>query len=1269
MSVKIVFPIILGFFLSFSAGLSGVDVRTSANELHISFSVPKIDTATVSNQFGEFIELKSPDANYTTICGAPKLPVFVIPIGVPQGSVEIDYSVQWDAPCNLKFQIFPAESVYWDKTSLETKNVPPKQRYYRAKSNVDTLVRFKELGWLRSQRIGQIVIEPVRYDATTGEIAIAKSIDISVKFPKFSGQIIDEGDFEKIFKNMLANYEQAKHFRVRRQTIDVPDNPFANSDNWYRVAVKEGGVYAITRDWLEAGISPDNIEPQNIRIFIGGIGTLPMSVDSALPTLKEIPALFIGDDNETFETDETLMVYVPGPEWWTADAGNPIWHPSPYCDSVSVWFAFGGDFPEPAKRLHDIEISGEIDTADYGWTFAHIGEDTYYDEYEGNGWYWQLIYYQTGIYFSDPRITDKVLPNGGISVVPSSRLQTVECNGVAHSVSGGTVWVDELRSGSNSIVCNYSGGYDGDSTVYFDYIEMEYEIELQPENAELHFFTRDTIEPTRYILEDFDEQPIVWDVSDITNIRQLAVYSYDGNFTFVDSIDKREYYVFERSAVRSFPEPVAESNFKLWQNGSQSFDYLILSPSIFNTSSLENYERDRGYNAGTITVEDIMREFGFGRYDPTAIRNFLCYAYNTADDPKPQYAAFVGDGHYDYRYKLTDTPEYFPPAMFASRQTDVFYATFDSDGFMEMMSGRIPARSQQELDYFVSKIENYSDCAPFGEWRIRSIMVGDDEYRTDGRNDNLTYTTNTSTLIESVLPARMISDPVYLIEYPRAPSLKKPEAKEALLSKINNGAVYLNYIGHGNYHLWAHEHILNLPGDLSSFENGDYLPLVCSFSCDVAQFYLLGGKESIAELLVRKSSGGAIATISATAGSFASNNQTLNTHLIENLFSTEPISISGALIVSRAGLYSNHDSQYIIMGDPAQILAFPYDGISIDINPDTLVAGQWDTVSGITSVPFDGVAKIFLFAPNQNKFYESPVSGVGSCRYTVPGKILFAGAASVDSGYFNLPIFVPKNLSSTYGYKIVVYAYGPDNCSNASGAISNVYTNLESGIDVFDTTGPQISITFDKSAFIDGTTVCSDDGSLPITVTLSDEHGISMGAQTGQGILLQLDDEFHRVDISQNLEYAVDDPTTATASYTFADVRYGGHTVCVQAWDNLGNASQKCVDLELENCTADIDNALPYPNPFHDGVDITFSLAGADASADVTLEIYTLAGRKIYSSSKTTAEPFDWIHWDGKSKFGEPVARGVYIYVLKTKLHSADGKTHTKTLRGKLVKE
>ncbi|RKZ34198.1 hypothetical protein DRQ33_02685 [bacterium] len=1274
MSKKILIPL-LGIFLSMPIFSASIDVAETSDGMEISFLTPPIETVRVSTEYGEFIELNSIDGNknYISISGAPKLPVFVLPVGVPpDAEISVKYSIDWGEPKKLPVHILPAESLYWHRDELIRQDKTPHWRYYHTKAPFpDTVAQFRELGWIRSQRIGQIVICPVKYEPSTKTIQIARSVNIDVKYSQISGRYIPEGDFEPVFEKMLINYSQSSNFRLNRNLVEIPENPFAPAERWYRVALRQGGLFAITGDWLlSAGIEPQETDPNQIRVLGSQVGILPLSMDSSLPTIQEIPLLFLGDNDSIFEAGESLLVYVPGPEWWTAQEGIPYWHPSYYCDSVSIWISITGDFPESARRIESVEITDYEHTSNTGWTFVHFGEDLIYDEYEGNGWYWQTIYGQGGIYLSDPRIAEEISPNGAITIQPTSRLRTVECNDVSYSYGASPLWVDNMQPSSNSIIYKYSPDNQGDSTVYFKSVEVRYAIYLQPNEGILHFFnSEDTLGNTKYVMTDFSETPIVFDVTDITQIRRLPVDNEGANYTFIDDGEYREYYVFELSAISELPAPTVEDEFLLWDNNFDGVDYLILASEIFDTDLLEELETEQGNTAITITIESIMKEFGFGRYDPTAIRNFLCYAYNVSSSPKPQYAVFIGDGHYDYRHRLTDKPEYFPPALYASRQTDAFFATFDSDGFMEMMSGRIPIRNQSEFDNVVQKMRNYSDCAPFGEWRIRSVMVADDEYRTDGRNDNLTYTVNVSDLIQFTLPGKMFADPVYLIEYPRAPSLKKPEARDALVAKYNNGAILVNYVGHGNYHLWAHEHVLNLPGDLSSIKNNGYLPLVTAFSCDVAQFYLLGEKECISELFVRKYPNGAIATIAATAGSYPSSNQAMNQRLLTNLFTGAAIPLAGGLIAARAGLYAGHDSQYILMGDPAQILAFPYDGIYLNINPDTLVAAQWDTVSGETEIPFDGVAKIFLVAPDQMKLYESPVSGVGSCQYVVPGKILFAGAASVVDGSFQLPIFVPKNLSSTAGYRIIVYAYSEENCNNSAGALTNVFAELESDIAVEDEQGPDIAITFEVDNFHDGGIVCSPDRNLPIVVHLEDEHGISMGGQPGQGVLIQLDDEFNRVDISQNISYELDNPTRATANYSFTDVEYGGHTVCVQAWDNLGNASQLCVDLELMDCSAQIYDPIPYPNPFQDGVDITFSLAGAEAYADVTLEIFSLGGRKIFSTSKTTYKSFDWLHWDGKSSSGEPVARGVYIFVLKATLHSIDGNTEKKILRGKIVKE
>ncbi len=1232
--------------------------------VEIELSLPALDTVLVSTDYGEFVRLRLSGAQYTVSPGEPMLPVEVLVVGIPpDGQVKVEYEVLWDKELSLSHPVLPADSVFWCGAAVCRKSVPPKPRIYRRKGFAPReAVVFEHGGWMRSQRIGRVVVFPVSYDPSRNVVRAARSVRVRLRF-KPSGRYVDEGGFEQVFRAMLLNYDQAKRMRLLRETVELPENVFSHGGAWYRVALRRGGVFALTASWLsEVGISADAVDPNDVRVFEGPPGTLPLALGDTLPSLVEVPALFVGDDDGSFDEGDTLIFYAPGPECWTVENCMPDWKPSPYNDSVSVWICVGGDFPSPPKRLSPLSFAPADTELSCGWTFVHIGQDEDYDE--GFGWFWQKVFGAVTVFVTDPRIVPG-RTNGYICTYPSYGGVRIEVGGTSYG--GSCAWVDELVPGANPIRIVYP------DTVFFKSVEAMYLVELAPSDGFLEFLAREVDGAVRFLLSGF-QNPVAIDITDIGSARELEVIPYGGGFAFVDSIRQREcrkYVVFDREAVRQLPTGTQETDFSLWEAPTDTIDYIIISPSVFDPTALADFWSARGIRTEVVWLEDVMRQFGFGRYDPTAIRNFLCYLYNVSDPPRPQYVLFVGDGHYDYRHILTDAPNYFPPAMEAAYQTDAFYVTISDGGEVELMSGRLPVRSQSELDAVVEKITGYADCAPFGEWRLRAVMSADDEYRDDGRNDNLSYTTSNSELIESFLPPQVLVCPVYLVDFPRTPTLHKPAAKAALLEGVNEGAVWVNWIGHGNYHLWAHERLLDFPGDLPSWRNGQMLPFVSAFSCEGGLFYVGGGWECRAVEVCPKRDGGAIAVLAATAGSYAGNNQHMNERLVESLFGDEAIPISGAAIAARSALYPNHDSQYILMGDPATVLAYPYGDVSLSVAADsgeTLRAASWMVVSGNVPDIDHGTAKLFFIEPNYYKHYDSPIIP-SSCDYVHPGRILFAGAATISNHSFELRLFVPSGLTYEEGYRVVCYAYGSDGCVNASGAATDIAIDVAGQVDVVDSAGPQIEITFGEGHLAGSDTVCSPDNSLPVFVKLYDEHGINMGSVPGHGILVQLDDEYHRVDISQSLEYTVDDPTSAVASCVFEDVAYGGHTVCVQAWDNLGNASQRCVDVFLVDCKAELYDVLPYPNPFSDGVDVTFGIAGAGVSADVTLEIFTLGGRRIFSASKTTTASFDWIHWDGRAQNGREVARGVYIFVLRAKLRTADGSTTTRVVRGKIVKE
>ena len=74
-------------------------------------------------------------------------------------------------------------------------------------------------------------------------------------------------------------------------------------------------------------------------------------------------------------------------------------------------------------------------------------------------------------------------------------------------------------------------------------------------------------------------------------------------------------------------------------------------------------------------------------------------------------------------------------------------------------------------------------------------------------------------------------------------------------------------------------------------------------------------------------------------------------------------------------------------------------------------------------------------------------------------------------------------------------------------------------------------------------------------------------------------------------------------------------------------------------------NVYNYPNPFSNNTQFSFEI---NESAEIEINIYTLGGRKIRNIDKEFYEAgYNFINWDGKDKYGDNIANGVYLYTLK----------------------
>ncbi len=94
------------------------------------------------------------------------------------------------------------------------------------------------------------------------------------------------------------------------------------------------------------------------------------------------------------------------------------------------------------------------------------------------------------------------------------------------------------------------------------------------------------------------------------------------------------------------------------------------------------------------------------------------------------------------------------------------------------------------------------------------------------------------------------------------------------------------------------------------------------------------------------------------------------------------------------------------------------------------------------------------------------------------------------------------------------------------------------------------------------------------------------------------------------------------------------------------------VKKELSNAPHTFKLKQNYPNPFNPFTTIAYELPKA---ADVELTIYNLLGQRIRTLvQKHHSSGRFFVRWDGKDKWGKPVASGVYVYKLEAKTFTGE---------------
>jgi flagellar hook assembly protein FlgD len=96
------------------------------------------------------------------------------------------------------------------------------------------------------------------------------------------------------------------------------------------------------------------------------------------------------------------------------------------------------------------------------------------------------------------------------------------------------------------------------------------------------------------------------------------------------------------------------------------------------------------------------------------------------------------------------------------------------------------------------------------------------------------------------------------------------------------------------------------------------------------------------------------------------------------------------------------------------------------------------------------------------------------------------------------------------------------------------------------------------------------------------------------------------------------------------------------------NSSETTIDfIVAESDELALNHVLNYPNPFTTNTEFMFEHNQSCERLFVKVQIFTVSG-KLVKTINEYVEPQGFrvrnVHWDGMDEFGDPLARGTYIY-------------------------
>lgn len=1301
-SLKKKLPLVSLFCLSLANVLPGSayaqDARvlasqTSGIEFAITYPVPILDTTQVGGR--PAVQVRFENEAYLANVRGVAVPVLATNVAVPAqaaiGEMQL-VSERW-LPLRTSLPLAPAIAPSADTLAAW----PP-------------AARIADTGWFRDLRLAHLEIVPVRQ--VQGQLQYLASLTLRLEWlrnPSIREQTpalpatTQELSF---YRDAVLNPGDVSRF-LRRRTVDLrkaASRSNRDGETFVKIVVRNNGIYRVDGAALAGlGVDLNNINPAELRLYHNGGRELPESLPyvqvapdsfvAAYPdTLMEIPLILEENGNGRFETTEAIVFAGRSVNDWSYSTTEQSWqhYTNPYATENVYWLSWqprssaalrmpaaapgGSGLPE-TTGLRLLKIENEIHNP------LRSGRDWYGTEFDistnNNRTYnfnlvspptdlpidvrVRLISRTSGFHTMALAWNGQNFGSTSFFGFPDSDYLSLAQRIASFVTTSGT-------AGSNTLRLDFSTT-NSFGRIYVDWIEVRARDALVPVDGVLEFATPALAGARTYQISGLAASARVIEFSDPLRPRQMVLERSGDVATFSDTLSvfrPKRYLAMNQTAA---PERLELYTYSTLRSPQNRADILIVTASDFldQANRLANHKRTvRGLDVEVVTMATITNEFGWGLLDPSAIRNFVAYAFHFWAK-RPRYLILIGDGHYDYRNISTTQRSFIPTyqtnelAELTSRNVEAYFTYVSgavgdtTDFFMDLAVGRLPVRTPEETANLVDKIITYETNLEQGLWRSVFTMVADDEFGGNGVDKNETFhARDAEDIAENYVPNYMNKRKIYLMSYEgvRTASIsgvRKPDAQNDLVKQINDGTLLINYIGHGAAELWADERVFVRSEDFQRIANGKRLPFLVAATCDFGRFDILSDQSFPEDLLAARERG-IIATLTSSRLVYAGPNTQFNRQYYRMLFNEggeSMRSLGEALVLARVLVGNRINSEkFTILGDPSLRLALPdRRAVLASLTPDTLFAlgkttlsGQLQSRSGEVASG-SGTVEVVVYDDRRPVRY---ITAAGSeVSYTLAGNLLFRGSTTADNGRFDLSFIVPKDI--TYGgrnARASFFGYGDQ--WEAIGHQDRLPISLRSAL-LLDEDGPEISIAFaDREQFASGDPVPQN---ARLIATIADSiSGINVTGEVGHKIILTIDgDVANQLDLTPDFVYFPKSFTSGQVQTVLPDLAPGAHNAELKAWDNSNNSATAYFEfLITERGVLVLQDVLNYPNPFERNTSFTFSL---NTEAEVAISIYTVNGRMIQKLEGIFGRPgYNQVPWDGRDRDGDELANGIYLY-------------------------